>query len=124
MDFSRAGMDTYQALNKLTPEQRDQLIVVNCGFAKAIPSNLAHKIRNVTSTSDPIPSLMDSGACLGLKRDLIKVWETDEYNVIKSPELGNSLFTGHSFANKTYQTDISQSFDKLFPKYGVYDENK
>ena len=63
IDFSRGGLDTYQALKGLSQDQRDQLIVINTGFAKAIPKNLDYKVRNIASNSDPMPSIMDSGAC-------------------------------------------------------------
>nr|NGX35074.1 putative deoxyribonuclease RhsB [Candidatus Anoxychlamydiales bacterium] len=61
VDFSRGGLDTHQALKGLSQEQRDQLIVLNAGFAKEIPKNLGYIVRNIKSDGDPIPTITHAG---------------------------------------------------------------
>ena len=124
VDFSRAGIDIYQATKGLSKEERDQLIILNCGFAKEISADLGYIVKNIQSKNDPIPILTHASTYIGYGGNFVKnLISRKEYNTFSLSDNDKVPLSGHSFANPTYQDHLRTSLNKLYPKFGVYNEN-
>lgn len=118
VSFSRGSLDLYYALQNMTSKQKDNFIIFNLGFYKAISKEDGFIVRNIRSSRDPIPAFFCSFECCNLEGNRYQGYKkTDKFNIIRIPNKSGKIID-HTFKSKTYQEALIDEFDDLYPKYG------
>ena len=111
--FSNAGHVSKEALKRLTPEQRDTIIIIPLGTTAIIEDNLACKVFNVIGDKD-LASIRCNG---GL--DKIKQQSKNASVEIIPQEQTQFGVGGHYFIQPDYQDEIKRIINNNIK--GVYE---
>ncbi len=97
---------------------------MNCGFAKEIPKNFGYIVENIKSDNDPVPTITHAGPYIGFAGNFVNnLIKRNKYSTTSLPQNEGFPFSGHTFANPTYQESIRANMRELFRKHGVNHEN-
>lgn len=113
--FSNGGHVLKEALKRLTPEQRQTVIVITAGTTAIIDEGLACKAYNVIGSED-WPSKLCNGGMKGIE----KAKETAKIGMIPQTET-DGVVGGHFFLQSDYQKTVADIFKKeINNEYEVY----
>lgn len=113
--FSNGGYVFREALKRLSPEDRETIVVITAGTTAIIEDGLAFKVRNIIGDKD-WPSKVCNGGDKGIEE--AKSRATIEIISQTESEIG---LGGHYFMQPDYQREVSRFIaDKIRGEYEIY----
>lgn len=112
--FSNGGYVFREALKKLTPEERDTIIVVTTGTTAIIDDDLAHEVYNVIGNKD-WPSI----SCNGGPKGIDNAKDVATIELIPQTET-QTVIGGHYFVQPDYQQKVSEILRNELNQYEIY----
>ena len=128
----------YNTVKDLTPEQKQKLIILSYGPARAIPEDFGFRVRNYCSENDYLSRVISSSAfkigcqifsAIGgeSKQAFVRIREElslkGRTHINSLPcEKGGSIWLDHEFMSPTYQKRMIRDFEDLYLQHGVFNE--
>ncbi len=120
--FSRGSASIYQAVQPLSQEERERLIVIACGPTMLLTNDLGFKVLNLLSKRDNL-SLSVCHIAYNLYPERYQGKKVTRLLLPKqSPSWMKRVFD-HEFVSRTYQKGIEKYVSALYKEFGTCSED-